>query len=149
QGGGNGGTITIDTGSGGLITEGGLIDASATCGTGGTVTFTLSSLTVRPGANQVLIRANGGGKFAGGNVAISLANVTQDLVIGDGPGQFEIEATGGEPFNSDVGHASIAGDGGTVKLQSAHNLTVDTNNLTVGPIGDGGGGAKLDFKAAG
>src|SRR5262249_2306541 len=94
--GGNGGTITINTGSGGLIVATGGQDAQlladAFCGNGGTVTLNMASLTIDPLTTKsidIFARGFGG---AGGTVNLSLANKCQDLVIGDNPGEFQIFA---------------------------------------------------------
>src|SRR5262249_40573629 len=66
--GGSGGTVTINTGTGGLISGGALLQADAACGTGGTVTLNMASLTSLAGAGAIVINANGHGGGVGGTV---------------------------------------------------------------------------------
>src|SRR5262249_38234289 len=87
-GNGQGGTITINTGSGGLINDSGAggaqLVADGRCGDAGTVTLNMASLTNLPGAGQISIVARGFDGGAGGTVNLALTSQCQDLVIGDG-----------------------------------------------------------------
>src|SRR5262249_39933527 len=116
--GGSGGTVTINTGTGGLISGGALLQADAACGTGGTVTLNMASLTSLAGAGAIVINANGHGGGVGGTVNLSLASACQDLIVGVNPGEFSIAAAGGDP-------GSISGDGGTLNLTSGRDLIVN------------------------
>src|SRR5262249_32675932 len=113
SGGGDGGSITINTGTGGLTiadTSGKpiLFQADAILGAGGTVTLNMASFNTVAGSGNLLITARGASDN-GGKVTVNLTNACQDLIIGNLSGEIQIVATGGDP-------GSIAGDGGTVTL---------------------------------
>src|SRR4030095_16830326 len=118
--GGNGGSITLTSENGSIEIGGGSLLANAAGNTssfaGGDIAITARTVFSGAGSTATL-NASGSGAVNGGSVTI-LASETGALVIGDGPGELTIFATGGS-LNS------ITGDGGTVSISVPGNLTVD------------------------
>lgn len=138
---GNGGNLTLSSGSGTLTIPTGTLSVNGvgTNANGGTVTLSAGTISVTGGALAITADASGIGN--GGTVSVTSSGSTSDLVIGNGSGQINISAAGGSA-------GSTAGNGGTAVLSSGRHLTINnTFDPNVGPQGANGNGGNLTLVA--
>lgn len=147
----NPGVLTINTGTGATIDVSANTD-NPTLGVrsldGGQISLIGESILFS-GTGGLHLAANGAEWGNGGLVeivaygpknAVPIVGPYGDIVISNVATGFTIEATGGRS-------GSLAGNGGTAVLYAGGNLTVDTNYLSINPLGFSGNGANYIFSA--
>jgi len=133
------GSLTI--GKGTLAANGGSFGAPGDVG--GSINILTENL-VAPG---VSFQANGVGSSSGGQVLIQSLGAGSNLSLGGASG-FSVSATGGTAASSNGAiPASFNGGGGVVEVVAGGNLTVNTANLSAGPLGAQGSGAYIFLRA--
>lgn len=104
---------------------------------GGVISVAAGQLSV--GAGGVQLSANGSGQGNGGLIDVAIAQ-SQDLTLQNG--FMTLSATGGSAGSS-------AGDGGTARVFTGGNLTVQSGAINVANLGTNGRGANFALSAGG
>jgi hypothetical protein len=145
---GNGGIITVSVPTGKLTLNGLLtplfsvsVPVTAVSGNGGVISLTSLTSTVN---NNAILNANAAGTGNGGSVAVAATASNATLLVGNGPGEIQVSATGGSA-------GSVAGNGGAINLSAGDNLTVANSavGLNAQPLGLNGNGAFIRLAAGG
>jgi hypothetical protein len=100
-------------------------------GNGGTINLTAAKITTAGLPSAISLSANGasGSTGNGGEITVSIT-ATTPLAVGSAAGDITASANAG----------TSGGDGGSVNIQNAGNLTVDATKLSVLAAGNGNGG---------
>lgn len=135
---GDGGSITLDAGSGVLTMPVGTISVNAAgSGNGGSVTLTGSSISLQ-GTGTLTLNADAAGTGNGGSLSITTTSATSDLTLGTADKNFLLFARGGSA-------GSASGNGGSITLSAGRNLTANAGSAS--PLGTNGGGAIISVAA--
>lgn len=134
----DGGSIELSAKTGAVTLHQGLsVDAGTSGGNGGTLTIEGEPIVVQNTGSSIILSAKGSGTGDGGAIAVLSRGDEADLTVGDEAGQLKLEASSG----------ANGGNGGSIKVQSGRDLSVNASGISAGPNGPEGRGATVSLES--
>lgn len=146
-GGGNGGTINLLAPRGDISFSSDGLSANGSAGSGfgsydgGQINIIAGGQIGTPHNAALLLQANSGGTGNGGSITVSSSDVSNAgaLSVGSQSGDLQLSATGG--------YLGRSGNGGTIVVSAARDLTVDPTGINISALGMNGNGGSISLSA--